>query len=74
MNWFVPTLAMGILTLLLYSGSWLCRIMDWPGGGILRYAALGSFIFGVVLLTFYNLGKKKKEEQEDFEEWLNKDD
>ena len=74
MRWFIPTLAMGILTLLLYSASWLCRIMHWPGANILRYSALGAFIFGVILLAIYNLSKGKSDEKEDFEEWLNRDD
>lgn len=74
MNWFAPTLVMGILTLVLYAASWIFRLMHWPGQGILRYAAIGSFIFGMILLVIYNLSKKKESEKEDFEDWMNRDD
>jgi tellurite resistance protein TehA-like permease len=74
MNWFTPTLVMGILTIVLYGASWIVRLMHWPGYSMLRIAAIGSFVFGMVLLVIYNLSKKKEREKDDFDDWLDRDD
>ncbi|HHG84515.1 MAG TPA: hypothetical protein ENJ82_07190 [Bacteroidetes bacterium] len=53
----------GILTLLLYSLSWLSKFMHWPLANELRYLALLPFVIGLVLIVIDKVKHNDKNDE-----------